>query len=106
LDTIFSGGPKTAPVTGARQQAESDSGPPVQRRRPISTPYEFAKSIGTIGKEEQALYDFVCQFEPAPTVMANAVTGVINIDATFAGFKKSPYDAGLQKIIDEYEAGL
>jgi putative aldouronate transport system substrate-binding protein len=104
----------------------------------ISSTWESTKSMGLVGKEEAALYDFVYQFEPTPVIIpaaggplfvftktneamnlywtdiatlcdeyyANAITGMVNIDATFENFKNSLYDAGLQKVIDEYEAGL
>jgi putative aldouronate transport system substrate-binding protein len=38
--------------------------------------------------------------------MANVCLGFVDIDASFEAFKRSLYDAGLQRIIDEYQAGL
>jgi putative aldouronate transport system substrate-binding protein len=95
-------------------------------------PYQISKAAGINSASEIKLYDQIFKFPQGRAwgnsflfgvnqslqdfgadvgtlsneYMANACLGLVDIDATFEAFKKSLYDAGLQQIIDEYQAGL
>jgi hypothetical protein len=95
-------------------------------------PYAVTKKAGINSRSEIDLYDFMYQFDVFYTGLnfvfpginqaystywadinticdeyyANAITGKLDIDASFEAFKKSLYDAGLQQILDEYQTGI
>jgi hypothetical protein len=96
-------------------------------------PYQISRNAGLNPRPEMVLYDFMFQFDVfynstvtfvfpgvnqahsmywadintmCDEYYANTITGRINIDATFEAFKNSLNNAGLQRIINEYQAGL
>jgi len=96
-------------------------------------PYQITRNAGLNTRPDMELNDFMFQFDvfynsgvnfvfpginqaystnwPDINTMcdeyyANAITGKVDIDASFEAFKRSLNDAGLQAIINEYQAGI
>ena len=95
-------------------------------------PYKITRNAGLNSKAEIELYDYMFQFDVfymsnnfvfsgsnashslyaadiftlCDEYYVNAITGKINIDASWDAFKRSLNNAGLQAVINDFQAGL